>query len=181
MKKIYNFNDFKINEELDFNPIPCTYTSSDIMYNNIPIKTFEFLSKNNISYTIYIHLTTESNHLVENEKNPNGIFLQSINGNNPIPTIYFSETSRGLNYNTFGVLTKYNEQMDVMGRIIFILNDYINSVNYKVFSIGRVDTNKYRFYSYWLKNLPISEVLIGDSDNYTDTFGKKDKAYYLIR
>ena len=178
MKKIYNFNDFKINEELDFNPIPCTYTSSDIMYNNIPIKTFEFLSKNNISYTIYIHLTTESNHLVENEKNPNGIFLQSINGNNPIPTIYFSETSRGLNYNTFGVLTKYNEQMDVMGRIIFILNDYINNTNYKVFSVGGVNPSKYRFYSYWLKNLPISEVLIGDSDNYTD---KKYKAYYLIR
>ena len=64
MKKIYNFNDFKINEELDFNPIPCTYTS------------------------------------------------------------------------------------------------------------------KYRFYSHWLKNLPISEILIGDSDNYTD---KKYKAYYLIR
>ena len=68
-----------------------------------------------------------------------------------------------------------------MNEIKMILNDYINSVNYKVFSIGRVDTNKYRFYSYWLKNLPISEVLIGDSDNYIDTFGKKDKAYYLIR
>ena len=54
MKKIYNFNDFKINEELDFNPIPCTYNISNTTYNNILIDTFEFLSKNNISYTIYI-------------------------------------------------------------------------------------------------------------------------------
>ena len=35
MKKIYNFNDFKINEELDFNPIPCSYTSGNTIYNNI--------------------------------------------------------------------------------------------------------------------------------------------------
>ncbi len=178
MKKIYNFNDFKINEELDFNPIPCTYTSSDIMYNNIPIKTFEFLSKNNISYTVYIHETNESNHLLTNETYPSGILLHNINGNNKIPTIYFSETSRGLNSSTFDELTKNNEPMDVMGRIIFILSDYINITNYKVFSVGGVNTSKYRFYSHWLKNLPISEILIGDSDNYTD---KKYKAYYLIR
>ncbi len=178
MKKIYNFNDFKINEELDFNPIPCSYNSGNKTYNNIPIKTFEFLSKNNISYTVYIHLTKESNHLLTNETYPNGILLHNINGNDPIPTIYFSETSRGLSSNTFDDLTKNNEPMDVMGRIVFILNDYMNSVNYKVFSVGGVNTSKYRFYSHWLKNLPISEILIGDSNNYTD---KKYKAYYLIR
>ena len=178
MKKIYNFNDFKINEELDFNPIPCSYTSGNTIYNNIPIKKFEFLSKNNISYTIYIHLTTESNHLVKNETYPNGILLHSINGNEPIPTIYFSETSRGLDFETFDDLTKYNEPMDVMGRIIFILNSYINNTNYKVFSVGGVNSSKYRFYSHWLKNLPISDLLIGDSDNYTD---EKYKAYYLVR
>ena len=181
MKKIYNFNDFKINEELDFNPILCSYNSKNTFSNGTYIETFEFLSKNNISYTIYIHLTKESNHLLKNETYPDGILLHNINGNNQIPTIYFSETSRGLDFETFDDLTKYNEPMDVMGRIIFILNDYINNTNYKVFSVGEVGENKFNFYKRWLKNLPISDLLIGGSDNYIDKSKKKIKAYYLVR
>ena len=175
--KILDFLNFKLNEELDFNPINCEYDKISINNSGIIIKSFIFRSKNNISYSVYVNDTIESNHLLSN-----GIYLQTINKNKPIPTIYFSETSRGLDPNHINKLTNNGEFMDVMGKVIYIIIEYIKeNKQYNVFSIGEVDPDKFNFYKNWLKNLPISSMEIGLSDNYLDENNNKSKAYYLIR
>jgi hypothetical protein len=47
--------------------------------------------------------------------------------------------------------------------------------NYPVYSIGRVDTKKEKFYMYYLHNLNKFKILKGDSDSY------QVGAYYLIK
>lgn len=175
--KILDFSNFRLNEELDFNPIKCDYESKFINNGGLIISVFTFKSKSGVSYSVYINNTLESNHLLSN-----GVYLQSVNNNKSIPTIYFSETSRGLDPIYFNTLTNKGEFMEVMGKVIYIIIDFI-SINkqYNVFSIGEVEPSKLNFYKNWLKNLPISSMEIGLSDYYLDSNNKKTNAYYLIR
>lgn len=174
---ILDFFHFNLTEEMDFDIIPCVYQSGTINRGDLIIKTFTFRSESNTQYTVYINETHESNHLLSDNT-----YLQDINNQRPIPTIYFSETSRGLNPLTFGSLTNKNEFMDVMGKVIFIIKDFMTTnKQYVVFSIGEVGEKKFKFYKNWLKKLPISNLLIGRSDFYFDEIGNKTNAYYLIR
>lgn len=174
MKNIKSFKEiYIINEELDFKIIPTKYISKYIN----GVDTFTFITNKNNSYTVYIEETTESNHLLNN-----GEYLQDINNNKTIPTIYFSETDRILDPSTFNNLTNYSEYMEVMGKVIYIISEFIkNNQQYSVFSIGEVDIKKFNFYKNWLGNLPITRFEIGLSDNYIDDKNNKTKAYYLIR
>lgn len=175
---ILNYVDF-INEELDFNIVKCEFTNKTINYIGHIIDCYTFITKLKNSYTVYIHETIESNHLLDS-----GLYLQNINNSNKIivPTIYFSETSNGLNSSKFNRLTNNGEFMEVMGKVLFIINYYINNnLQYNIFSIGGVDTKKENFYKKWVNNLNISRIDSGISDNYLDHNGNKIKSYYLIR
>jgi hypothetical protein len=175
--KIFDFLNFRLNEELDFRPIKCDYDNRQVNNNGLIINIFTFLTKSNTSYSVYINDTLESNHLLSN-----GVYLQSVNKNKPIPTIYFSETSRGLDPIYFNTLTNKGEFMEVMGKVIYIIIDFISkNKQYNVFSIGEVEPSKFNFYKNWLKNLPITTMEIGLSDNYLDNHNKKTNAYYLVR
>ena len=167
---IYRFNDF-LNEELDFKIIPCTYSVGSFTHNNILIDKYTFITNKQNSYTVYIHNTYESNHLFDD-----GTYLQDVNKYKPIPTIYFSETNRGFDQNSFDILTNNQEKFEVMGKVIFIISEFMNkNLQFNVFSVGEVDKDKFNFYKNWLKQLPITNMRIGLSDNYDN------RAYYLIK
>jgi len=132
-------------------------------------KIFRFISKSGTSYDVYFSLTKESNHLLSDNTN----LYDYIKSN--IPTIFFSLTERGLDSLVFDNLTNKNEQFEVMGKIIWLISEFHKKYNYNVYSIGEVDEKKYKFYKYFLHNLPQFIILDGDSDNYN---GKN--CYYLI-
>lgn len=172
MLKLKKYDNF-INEEIDFNLINCQFDRNFIDNFGISINCFTFITNRDNSYTVYIHNTVESNHLLES-----GILLQSINNNKQIPTIYFSETSRGLDPRYFNLLTNKSEFMEVMGKVIYIINEFINNnKQYDVFSVGGIDDKRFEFYKNWMRNLSISRIEMGFSDNYD----KNNKTYYLIR
>lgn len=175
---ILRFEDF-INEEIEFNLIPCGYTSSKISHLGYDIDSFTFTTNKQNSYTVYIHYVIESNHRLDD-----GTLLQNLNKNKDgiIPTIYFSESDRGLDPESFDVLSNKGEFMEVMGKVIFIISDFINkNIQYSLFSIGEVSEGKENFYRNWLKNLDISDIKIGPSDNYFDKNGNPIKSYYLVK
>ena len=170
---IKKFNKFKINEELDFNMIETKF--KEIKINSLFIKDnkdtiyrFETISGN--EYDVYFSLTDESGcKLIDNTS------IDDIT-NEYIPTIFFSLTERGLDPNTFDVLTNNKENFEVMGKVIYIIDNFVNSNKYNVYSIGEVDDNKYRFYSYYLHNLNYFKIVEGTSYSYN---GKM--VYYLIK
>lgn len=169
---IKKFNLFKINEELDFKMIPTKYTIHLIKSIMIPNETdivYRFLTNKNNSYDLYFSLTYEGNHILSN-----GSYLKDIT-EDLIPTIYFSLTDRGLNPDIFDELTDNNEKFEVMSKVIWLINEYDKVYNYKVYSIGEVNTKKYNYYKKYLYNLSQFDLLEGDSDNYN---GKK--CYYLV-
>lgn len=63
-----------------------------------------------------------------------------------------------------------------MSKVLYLIDHFIKSIEYKVYSIGEVSDEKYRFYSYYLHNLSYFKIKEGTSNNYN---GKM--AYYLIK
>jgi hypothetical protein len=181
--KILNFKNFLfINEEIDFNLIPCSYTYSIINNGIVDINTFTFITKKGNSYSVYINNTYEPNYSLKDKIGKyDGTYLYNYSNGYYIPTIYFSLTSNGLNQSLFNKLTNFSETFEVMGKVCFIINQYINNnPKYKVYSIGGVDVGKMRFYLNWLSKLNISEYKIGVSSTYRDNFENPTESYYLI-
>ena len=173
---ILNYKNFLlINEEIDFNLIPCTYTYSITPNPNVKINTYTFITKKGNSYSVYVNNTHEPNFTLND-----GTKLYNYSNGYYIPTIYFSLTSNGLNQNLFNKLTNFGETLEVMGKVCFIINQYINNnPKYKVYSIGGVDKSKEKFYLNWLSKLNISDYKSGLSNTYNIN-GTPTDAYYLI-
>ena len=170
---INNFNKFKLNEELDFKMSPTAYEivkSNSLTMALVMDDIYRFVTTNHNSYDLYFSLTKEENHILSN-----GDHIKNIT-TSLIPTIFFSLTERGLDALTFDKLTDNGEKFEVMGKIIFLINEYDKIHNYKLYSVGEVSKEKYKFYSYYLHNIPQFEITEGESDNYN---GKK--CYYLIK
>lgn len=170
---ILDFLNFKLNEELEFKMIETNF--KEIKINSILVKgerdtIYRFISNSGNSYDVYFSLTKEVG--VKLKENT---YITDYT-NNYIPTIFFSLTNRGLDINTFDLLTNKNEKFEVMGKVIYLIDYFVNSNNYEVYSIGEVNIDKYRFYSYYLHNLPYFTIKEGDSNNYN---GKM--VYYLIK
>ena len=170
---IHNFNEFNMNEEMEFKSSPTNYSSLSIpplfkvgKKDNI----FRFITKSNTSYDIYFALINDLIHLLSNGKNLCDYTT------NPFPTIFFSLTERGLNQNLFDELTNKNEKFEVMSKVIYLVNEYDKLYKYPVYSVGEVNQNKYKFYSNYIHNIPQFKILEGNSDIYN---GKK--CYYLIK
>jgi hypothetical protein len=128
--KILNYKNFLlINEEIDFNIIPCAYTYSIINNGIFDINVFTFITKKGNSYSVYINNTYEPNFTLEN-----GTKLYTYSNGYYIPTIYFSLTSYGVNSPYFNNLTNLGESLEVMGKVCFVINEYINNnPKYKVY------------------------------------------------
>ena len=74
-----------------------------------------------------------------NEKLSNGYFLKQYCDLENIPTIFFSLTERGFG-SDFDDLTDKKEFLEIMGKVIFLIREYIKKHDYKVFSIGVLDS-----------------------------------------
>jgi hypothetical protein len=173
MKYINQFNKFKLNEELDFKMSPTDYEiikSNPLFIPSAKDEIYRFITTNNNSYDLYFSLTNERDYKLSNGNNIKNITTSLI------PTIFFSLTERGLDTLTFDELIDKGEKFEVMSKIIFLINEYDKIHNYKLYSVGEVSKEKYKFYSYYLHNLPQFEILDGKSDNYN---GKK--CYYLVK
>ena len=169
---IKNFKNFKLNEELDFNIKPTKYSILKInpLFVGKEDTIYRFISESGESYDIYFSLTKESNHILSNGESIDK-YTKSF-----IPTIFFAPTIRGLDTAIFDELTNKSEMLEVMGKVIYLINEYDIVNNFSVYSIGEVDKKKYKFYSYFLYNIPQFKILEGNSDNYN---GKK--CYYLVK
>ncbi|MCK9417056.1 hypothetical protein M0Q97_10400 [Candidatus Dojkabacteria bacterium] len=163
MKKFYNF----INE-IDFNIYPTDYQINNHTLNGNYIESYDFISKNHISYSVYFLITNE-----KNEKLSNGHFLNEYCDLN-IPTIFFSLSQREFGQN-FDDLTDAKEFTEVMGKVVYCILEYINKHDYNVYSIGEVDSKKQRFYNYYRKHFKDFNILSGLSTYY------KNMAYYMIK
>lgn len=174
--KILNYKNFLlINQEINFNIIPCAYTYSITPNPYVKIDTFTFITRKGNSYSVYINNTYEPNFPLNDGTN-----LHNYSKGYYIPTIYFSLTSNGVNSPYFNNLTNLGESLEVMGKVCFIINEYINNnPKYKVYSIGGVNNSKENFYKNWISKLNITEYKVGLSKTYLIN-NLPSKAYYLI-
>lgn len=171
-----NYKNFILMNELDFNIINTLYNPGIIPKTTMIY--YEFLSKKGNSYRVYFRETYENDFKL----NDNTYLSDYINLNNIIPTIFFSATERGFDPLTFDLLTKRNEQLDVLGRVVFLILEFINNhPKYNVYSIGEVPEKKFNFYDYYRKYFSNFDLKIGETKNYKDKNNNNTKAYYLIK
>ena len=171
--KILDFLNFRLNEELDFKMLETDFKEIIIPSLFVPNRNdiiYQFISNSGNSYDLYFSLTVENNYILSNGK----YIFDYTNGF--INTIFFSLTERGLDSLSFDKLTNKGEKFEIMGKVIWLINQYDSKYQYNIYSVGEVDSNKYQFYSYYLHNLPQFTITEGNSRNYD---GKK--CYYLIK
>ena len=171
--KILDFSNFKLNEELEFKMVRTDYEKikTPSLFPNISgyDDIYRFVSNKGNSYDVYFSLTNERDHILSNGKN-----LHSYNIDK-IPTIFFSLTERGLDSMSFDKLTGNDERLEIMGKVVWLINEYDKINNFSIYSIGEVNAKKFEFYSRYLHNISQFKIFEGDSDNYN---GKK--CYYLV-
>jgi len=168
MKELKKYIEF-INEEIEFKMFPVDYEERKDLIFNKETTIFEFKTKND-EYSLYFSNTDERNHILSDGK-----YLYDYCDGKDIPTIYFSLKNRGLSID-FDVLTGYDEELTVLGSVIYLINEYDRRYNNPVYTIGYVDPKKERFYMYYLHNLKRFKLLKGDSYSYEGS-----GAYYLIK
>jgi hypothetical protein len=167
--KIFDFLNFRLNEELDFKMVPVEYIEKKGLVFDKETIIYSFKTKND-DYSVYFSNTYESNHILSD-----GSYLYDYCDGENIPTIYFSLTSRGIS-NNFDDFTKYNEELTVLGSVMYLINEYDIKYNRLVYTIGYVEQKKEKFYMYYLHNLDKFKLLKGKSDSYEGSV-----AYYLIK
>jgi hypothetical protein len=118
-------------------------------------------------------MTTEENELLSD-----GTMLGNYTNLTEIPTIFFSLSNRKFDDN-FNKFTNNKEYLEVMGKVVFIILEFIKKHKYTVYSIGEVGDKKIIFYNNYRKFFNEFKILTGESANYIDN-GKKMNAYYLI-
>lgn len=168
-------NFFEYMKEIDFNIIPTEYNINYQNLNNKDVESYDFLSNIGTKYSVYFLLTNEDNELLSNNKH-----LLEYGDINNIPTIFFSLTNRGFGKN-FDDLTNNNEKLEVMGKIIYLIKEYMNKHKYNIYSIGNVDDKKINFYNYYRKHFKEYQILTGKSKYYLDKNKNKSESYYLIK
>jgi hypothetical protein len=168
---IKNFLDWFSIYELDFNIHDTEYSINNIE----DIIQYSFISKNDYSYSVYFKLTKE-----DNEHLSNGKYLKDYCDLNNIPTIFFSLTERGFG-NNFDDLTSNKEFLEVMGKVVFLIKEFIQKNDYNVYTIGEVGSKKYKFYNNYRKYFSDYMILTGKSKNYLDKNNNKMNAYFMIK
>lgn len=170
--KIFDFLNFKLNEDLEFKMIETDFKEIIIPSLFIPNKNdtiYQFVSNFGNFYDLYFSLTIEDDYKLSNGKNISEYTDGFIN------TIFFSLTDRGLDPTSFDKLTNKGEKFEVMGKVIWLINQFDTKNQNNIYSVGEVDSKKYQFYSYYLHNIPQFTIVEGKSQNYG---GKK--CYYLL-
>ena len=164
---MFNYNNFRINE-IDFNIVETEFT----ILRSDNIERYDFISKKGNSYSVYFKMTDE-----DDEELSNGNQLSAYTDLDKIPTIFFSLTKRGLNDD----LVDKKEQLEIMGKVVYIILEYIETNNFTTYSIGEVGDKKINFYNYYRKHFNSMEILTGKSKNYLDNDDNKKISYYLIK
>ena len=80
----------------------------------------------------------------------------------------------------FDSLTNNNEKLEIMGKIIYLINVYVNIHDYSIYSIGEVDEKKMKFYNYYRKYFKEYQILSGKS-KYCLVQNNKTSAYYMVK
>jgi len=149
---------------------PSIQTTYDIDRSNNNFNTYDyrytFKTIKNNEYSVYFLMTKEEDNTTLND----GTILPNI----IIPTILFSETKNGLDPLFFNKLTNYNEFSEVMGKVMYIILDFIKSHNFNIYSIGSVDDKKLKYYNNYINHLNDFNIINGHSVLY-------GSAYYLIK
>ena len=142
---------FEYLNEIDFNILSTEY----VIDKQDDILRYSFLSDKKNSYSIYFFLTEE-----DNEKLSNNSYLTDYSESNKIPTIFFSLTERNFDDN-FNELTNKHEFLEIMGKIVFIILEYMKKYKYNVYSIGIVNSKIINLYNNYRKYFNDFEILTG--------------------
>jgi len=167
MKKYYSFLN-----EMNF-PIHETKYDQKMSNSNIigyKDYRYDFITNKNNNYSVYFIMTKEKDNTVLSD----GTILKN---NIIIPTIIFSLTENGLDPETFNNLTNNYEYSEVMGKVIYIIFEFMKKYNYGVYSIGAVSNKKNIFYNYYKYHFKDWLIEYGSTINYPNNGGM---AYYLI-
>lgn len=170
MKKYVEY----LNEEIEFNLIPTNFEINKINYQNKDIDEYSFETINGNLYSIYFMLTEEDDELLPNKKH-----LSDYTDINKIPTIFFSLQDNNFD-DTFDILTNRNEYLEVMGKVTYIIMEYISKHNYDVYTYN-ADKRRNNFYSYYRKHFHDFLKVYLPSKNYFEENGEKKIINYLIK
>jgi len=162
-------------KEIEFNLIETEYITNYKELRDIEVEEKQFTSKNNNLYSVYFMITEE-----DDEKLSNGKYLSEYTELDKIPTIFFSISERGFGEN-FDKLTNKKEYLEVMGKVVYIIFNYINKHNYTTYSVGELGDKKINFYNNYRKHFKEFTVLTGPSSFYTDSNDEKGTAYFLVK
>ena len=168
MKNYKNFG-LDILKEITFEKIKTSYDILTKYLNGNEITEYKFTSKNNRDYSVYF-MITEENDFEVNEK-----MLSEYTKLDEIPTIFFSLTDRGFGSN-FDELVDGNEYLDVLGKVVYLIKEYMKKHNFKVYTIGEVSDKKQDFYNYYNKYFKDFLKIKGNSKHY-----KSKNCIYLIK
>jgi len=162
-------------KEIEFNILETEYTTNYKKLNNVDVEEKTFISNDNNLYSVYFMITTE-----EDEKLSDNSYLINHTKLNNIPTIFFSLTERGFGEN-FDKLANNKEYLEVMGKVVYIILDYIKKHDYTTYTIGDVGDKKIKFYNNYRKFFKDFNIVTGKSSFYKDKDGNKGVGYYLIK
>lgn len=166
---------FEYIKEIDFNIISTEYYINYHKLDNNDVESYNFVSKNNTKYSVYFMITKEDNVLLSDKT-----YLKQHGNIDEIPTIFFSLTERNFDDN-FDDITNNNEMLEVMGKVVYLIKEYINKHNYDIYSIGTTDDKKIKFYNHYRKYFKDYNILIGNSKYYFDNFNNNTDVFYLVK
>ena len=171
---MFNFKEFL--NEISFNVVPTEYDPKKIIHEGNEIEENIFTSNNGNEYSVYFSITTEND-----IKLPNGNYLSRYTDLNKMPTIFFSLTERDFD-SSFNNLTNKKEFLEVMGKVVFIIRNYIDSHDYTVYTYSTNSNDKKDiFYNYYHKEFTEFFKVNLPSLNYIINDGEYENVCYLIK
>ena len=161
MKNYKNYReDINKLNEITFEKLVTSYKISNKILNGKDVEEYTFISNKGNSYSVYFMLTKEKNQKIRDNE-----YLKDYTDLDNIPTIFYSLSEREFGYE-FDKLTNKNEYLEVMGKVVFLIREYINKHDYKVYSMGKVSDKKQDFYNYYHKHFKDFLNISGRSNYY---------------
>ena len=161
--------------EVSFDLIETNYEINYHVLNNLNVESYDFISNKDNNYSVYFMITKEEDEILSNDE-----FLSKYTQLNNIPTIFFSLTEKGFG-KEFDTLTNNKEYLEVMGKVVYLILEFINKHNYTTYSIGEVSDKKMNFYNYYRKHFRNFSMLTGLSSFYKNRENEKTKVTYMIK
>ena len=146
---MFNYNNYReiLNNlnEITFEKIKTSFDISNKFLENREVDEYSFISNKGHRYSVYFMITEEDDMKISDNK-----MLSDYTNLDKITTVFFSLTEREFGSN-FNNLTNKNEYLEVLGKVVFLIREYINRHNYQVYSFGVVSNKKQDFYNNYHK------------------------------